>query len=54
LFAGSDSGAEHWAVTASLFETAKLKDVDPPQCLIDVLTTIIDSYPNSNIYWLPP
>jgi transposase len=28
LFAGSDGGAEHWAVIASLIETCKLNDVD--------------------------
>src|ERR1700738_5087374 len=30
LFAGSDGGAEHWAVIASLIETCKLNDVAPP------------------------
>src|SRR5258708_32674292 len=29
LFAGSDGGAEHWAVIASLIETCKLDDVTP-------------------------
>src|SRR6185437_13622863 len=29
LFAGSDGGAEHWAVIASLIETCKLNSVDP-------------------------
>ncbi|MFK4492433.1 hypothetical protein ABIA45_007511 [Bradyrhizobium sp. USDA 336] len=29
LFAGSDGGAEHWAIIASLVETCKLNDVDP-------------------------
>ena len=29
MFAGSDGGAEHWAVIASLIETCKLNDVDP-------------------------
>jgi hypothetical protein len=29
LFAGSDGGAESWAVVASLIETCKLNDVDP-------------------------
>jgi hypothetical protein len=28
-FAGSDGGAEHCAVIASLIETCKLNDVDP-------------------------
>src|SRR5271154_4695543 len=30
LFAGSDGGAEHWAVVASLIETCKLIGVAPP------------------------
>ena len=29
LFAGSDGGAEHWAVIASLIETCKLNGVEP-------------------------
>lgn len=29
LFAGSDGGAQHWAVVASLIETCKLNHVDP-------------------------
>jgi transposase len=29
LFAGSDGGAEHWAVIASLIETCKLTGVEP-------------------------
>ncbi len=29
LFAGSDGGAEHWAVIASLIETCKLLGVEP-------------------------
>lgn len=29
LFAGTDGGAEHWAVIASLIETCKLNGVDP-------------------------
>ena len=29
LFAGSDGGAEHCAIIASLIETCKLNDVDP-------------------------
>jgi transposase len=29
LFAGSDAGAEHWAIIASMVETCKLNDVNP-------------------------
>ena len=36
LFAGSDGGAEHWAVIASLIETCKLNGVDPHAYLADV------------------
>ena len=38
LFAGSDSGGEHWAVIASLIETCKLNAVDPHAYLTDVIT----------------
>jgi hypothetical protein len=41
LFAGSDGGAEHWAVVASLVETCKINDVDPLAYLTDVLTRIV-------------
>jgi hypothetical protein len=36
LFAGSDGGAEHWAVIASLIETCKLIGVEPYRYLADV------------------
>ena len=29
LFAGSDGGAHHWAIVASLIATAKLNGVEP-------------------------
>jgi Transposase IS66 family/IS66 C-terminal element len=38
LFAGSDGGAEHWAVIASLIETCKLLAVEPHGYLADVIT----------------
>jgi transposase len=37
LFAGSDGGARHWAVVASLVATAKLNGVEPLAWLADVL-----------------
>ncbi|MDC7790061.1 IS66 family transposase, partial [Rhodoplanes tepidamans] len=49
LFAGSDGGAEHWAVVASLIETCKLIGVDPQSYLTDVITRIVDGHPNSRI-----
>src|SRR6478609_9306368 len=54
LFAGSDGGAEHWAIIASLVETCKLNDVDPLAYLTDVLTRIVNGHPNSNIDKLLP
>jgi transposase len=54
LFAGSDGGAEHWAVIASLIETCKLNDVDPLNYLTDVLTRIVNGHPNSQIDQLLP
>ena len=37
LFAGSDGGARHWAIVASLVATAKLNGVEPLAWLTDVL-----------------
>ena len=54
LFAGSDTGAEHWATIASLIETAKLNDVEPLAYLSDVLTRIVNNHPNSQIDDLLP
>jgi hypothetical protein len=54
LFAGSDGGAEHWAIIASLIETCKLNDVDPLAYLTDALTRIVNGHPNSNIDELLP
>nr|WP_280951114.1 transposase domain-containing protein [Mesorhizobium temperatum] len=54
LFAGSDGGAEHWAVIASLVETCKLNGVEPLGYLADVLTRIVNSHPNSQIDDLLP
>ncbi|TIP52937.1 MAG: IS66 family transposase, partial [Mesorhizobium sp.] len=54
LFAGSDGGAEHWAVIASLIETCKLSGVEPLGYLTDVLTRIVNGHPNSQIDDLLP
>jgi transposase len=54
LFAGSDGGAEHWAVIASLIETCKLNDVEPLGYLTDVLTRIVNDHLNSKIDDLLP
>ncbi|UGA48621.1 transposase domain-containing protein [Bradyrhizobium quebecense] len=54
LFAGSDGGAEHWAIIASLVETCKLNDVDPLAYLPGALTRIVNGHPNSDIDQLLP
>ncbi|TIU08822.1 MAG: IS66 family transposase, partial [Mesorhizobium sp.] len=54
LFAGSDGGAEHWAVVASLIETCKLNGVQPLGYLADVLTRTVNGHPNSQIDDLLP
>jgi transposase len=41
LFAGADSGGRHWAIVATLLQTAKLNDVDPLAWLTDVLERIV-------------
>ncbi|MBB4383575.1 hypothetical protein GGD61_008277 [Bradyrhizobium sp. SBR1B] len=41
LFAGSEGGAETWAILAPLINTAKLHDVDPRHYLTDVLERIV-------------
>ena len=41
LFAGSDGGARHWAVVASLVATAKLNGVEPLAWLTDVLERVV-------------
>jgi len=54
LFAGSDGGAEHWAVIASLMETCKLNAVDPQAYLGDVIARIVAGHPQSQIDELLP
>ena len=54
LFAGSDGGAEHWAVVASLIETCKLVGVEPQAYLTDVITRIVAGHPNSRLDELLP
>jgi len=54
LFAGSDGGAEHWAVVASLIETCKLNDIDPLAYLTGVPTKIVNGHPNRDIDQLLP
>ena len=41
LFAGNDTGAEHWALIATLIASAKLNDVEPLAYLPDILERIV-------------
>jgi hypothetical protein len=60
LFAGNDGGAESWAITASIIETCKLQGVNSQAYIADVLTKIVQGWPNSRIdelmpwAWKPP
>lgn len=48
LLAGSDGGAETWAILASLLQTARLNGLDPFTWLNDVLTRIVTGQVKSN------
>ena len=48
LFAGSDGGARHWAVVASLVATAKLNGVEPQAWLTDVLERVVSGRTRAN------
>jgi transposase len=54
LFAGSDGGAEHWAVIASLVETCKLNGVEPHNYLTNIIARIVNGHLNSRIDELMP
>jgi transposase len=54
LFAGSDEGGAGWARMASLIETCKLNQVNPQRYLSDVLTRLVDGWPQSRIDELMP
>ena len=54
LFAGSDGSAEHWAVLASLIETAKFNGLDPQAYLTDVLSRIATGHLNTRLDDLLP
>jgi transposase len=54
LFAGSDGGAEHWAVIASLVETCKLNGIEPRRYLADVITRIVEGHKNRRLDELLP
>jgi transposase len=54
LFAGSDGGAERWAIVCSLIASAKLNDVEPFTYLKDILQRMTEGHPMSRIDELLP
>ncbi len=54
LFAGSDGGADRWAIVASLIATAKLNEVEPYAYLKDVLERMTNGHPINRIDELLP
>ncbi len=54
LFAGSDEGGESWACLASLIETCKLNGVNPQTYFADLLTRLVNGWPQKRIDELMP
>jgi hypothetical protein len=54
LFASGDDGGARWAAVASLVETCKLNGVDPQRYFTDVLTRLVNGWPNGRIDELMP
>ena len=54
LFAGHDTGAQNWAIIASLIETCKLNGIEPHGYLSGVLTAIAQGHKQTAINELMP
>jgi transposase len=60
LFAGSDDGGVNWSCWASLIETCKLNGVNPLTYVTDLLTRLVNGWPQDRIdelmpwHWAPP
>ena len=54
LFAGSEGGANRWAIAASLIETAKLNGFEPFGWLRDSLTLMVNRHPVTRLDDLLP
>src|SRR5882757_1948361 len=54
LFSGSDEGAENWACLASLVETCKLNRVNPQIYFTELLTRLVNGWPQKRIDELMP
>jgi transposase len=53
-FAGSDGGAEHWAMAATIIETCRMGGIDPFAYLGDTLARITAGHPINRIGELAP
>ena len=47
MFAGSDGGARHWAIVASLVASARLNGVEPRTWLTDLLERMVAGRTNA-------
>ena len=54
LFAGSDEGGANWAHVASLVETCKLNGVEPQAYFTELLTRLVNGWPQARIDDLMP
>jgi transposase len=60
LFAGCDEGGVSWSCWASLIETCKLNGVNPLTYITDLLTRLVNGWPQDRIdelmpwHWAPP
>ncbi len=54
LFAGSDEGGANWAHVASLVETCKLNGVEPQAYFTELLTRLVNGWPQARIDELMP
>jgi len=54
LFAGSDEGGDNWACMASLIETCKLNGVNPLTYMTELLTRLVNGWPQERIDELMP
>jgi transposase len=54
LFCGGNEGAENWARLASLVDTCKLNRINPQIYFTDLLTRLVNGWPQSRIDELMP
>jgi transposase len=54
LFASGDDGGARWCAVASLVETCKLNGVDPQRYFTDLLTRLVNGWPNDSLDELMP